>query len=80
MSESRVSTNQGTRISPRASINVHLASNANLETISNIVNSIGGRYGCTTCGLAGIDLRLSGDPVEFEEFSKVSGVKSVATD
>lgn len=77
MAESHGTANQGARTSPRANISVRLAANTNLETINRIVDTIGGRYGCTTCGLAGIDLRLSGDPVEFEQFSKIAGVKSV---
>ncbi|MDQ2834363.1 MAG: hypothetical protein M3Y50_11570 [Acidobacteriota bacterium] len=77
MAESHEMANQGARTSPRANISIRLASHANLETITKIVESIGGRYGCTTCGLAGIDVRLSGDPVEFEQFSQIAGVKSV---
>ncbi len=80
MAESNSPANQGARISPRASIRLHLLPNTKLETINRIVETIGGRYGCTACGLAGIDLRLIGDPVEFEQFSQIAGVKSVATE
>ncbi len=71
-------TASATQFSPRATVNVRLADNANLETIQKIVATIGGRFGCQTCGLAGVDLRLSGDPVELREFSQLSGVKHVS--
>jgi len=65
-------------ISPKAKVQVRLAANVNLETISNIVRGIGGHYGCLTCGLGGVDLTLSGDPVEAAKFSQLAGVQSVS--
>lgn len=59
-------------------VQVRLTENVNLDTITNIVRGIGGHYGCNTCGLAGVDLMLSGDPVETAEFSKLPGVQSVS--
>ena len=62
--------------SARKKIEVRLTPEANLKTLTDVISTIGGRYGCRTCGLAGIDLELSGQPVEDEELSKVSGVRS----
>ena len=59
-------------------VQVRLTENVNLDTIASIIRGIGGRYGCLTCGLAGVDLTLSGDPVETAEFSKLPGVQSVS--
>jgi len=65
-------------ISPKAKVQVRLAANVNVETISNIIRGIGGHYGCLTCGLGGVDLTLSGDPAEAAAFSKLAGVQSVS--
>jgi len=67
-------------ISRKAKVQVRLAHNVDLETITRIVQGIGGRYGCLTCGLGGVDLTLSGDPVEAAEFSKLPGVQSVSVE
>ena len=32
--------------------------------------------GCRTCGLMGVDLRITGDPAELQELTKLPGVKS----
>jgi hypothetical protein len=65
-----------TMSSPRTTIKVHLKDNVNVEAISNIVASIGGRYGCRTCGLLGFDLHLAGDPGDLSEIKALPGVKS----
>jgi hypothetical protein len=49
---------------PRPTITVSLSKSPNLEAISTIIGSIGGRYGCRTCGLLGVDVVLKGDPAE----------------
>lgn len=67
-------------ISGRSTVHVNLREAVDVQTISNIVATIGGRYGCRTCGLLGVDLRLSGDPVEFPEVAKMPGVKSVSVE
>jgi len=63
--------------SPRTTVRVHLAPNVSLESINNIVATIGGRYGCRTCGLLGFDLQLVGDPGDLSEVEKLPGVASV---
>ena len=63
----------------RKKIDVRLSPEANLETIASVISTIGGRYGCRTCGLMGIDVHLSGGPVEDQELSKVPGVLSART-
>jgi hypothetical protein len=65
---------------PKAKVQVRLAENVDLETIIIIVRGIGGHYGCNTCGLAGVDLALSADPVEAVEFSRLPGVQSVSVE
>jgi hypothetical protein len=47
---------------PRPTITVSLKKSPNLEAISSIIASIGGRFGCRTCGLLGVDVVLKGDP------------------
>jgi hypothetical protein len=76
MSEHAVSPVTSAHITPRT-IKVTLKENVDLQTISNIVATIGGRYGCRTCGLLGFDLQLSGDPGDFSEVAGLPGVKSV---
>jgi len=49
---------------PRPTITVSLKKQPNLEAISTIIAGIGGRYGCRTCGLLGVDVVLKGDPAE----------------
>jgi len=67
-----------TRFTQPAKIQVRVAANTNLAQLQEIIASIGGRYGCTTCGLGGIDLRLSADPVELEHLAHLPGVQSVS--
>ncbi len=62
---------------PRRSINIKLSHNVTAEQINAIVSKIGGMTGCRTCGLMGVDLRLSGDPVERQELVNLPGVDSV---
>jgi hypothetical protein len=59
-------------------INIRVAENVTLENLSSIIGRIGGIYGCTTCGLMGVDLRLTGDPVEAQQIQKLPGVQSVS--
>lgn len=62
---------------PRTTVKVSLKENVTLEQLTKIVAGIGGRYGCRTCGLMGIDLQLAGDPGDFTEIAGFEGVKSV---
>lgn len=49
-----------------------------LDNLTKIVEQIVNLAGCPHCGLLGIDLRLSGDPVEVGQLTKIPGVNSVA--
>jgi hypothetical protein len=65
---------------PELTGNVHIrvAENVTLENLHTIVDRIVGMSGCRTCGLLGIDLHLSGDPVELQEITKLPGVSSAS--
>lgn len=62
---------------PRPTVRVNLAKNVDLAQLNTIIGTIGGRYGCRTCGLLGFDLELAGDPEEFGEAASLPGVQSV---
>ncbi len=62
----------------RGSINIRVAENVTLDHLNALVAHIAGLAGCTHCGLMGIDLRLTGDPVEAQQIGKLAGVKSVS--
>jgi hypothetical protein len=62
----------------RGTIHVRVAENVSLDDLRGIIGRIGGFTGCTHCGLLGIDLRLSGDPVEGQQLQKLPGVQSVS--
>ena len=62
----------------RGTINVRVAGNVTLDHVNSLVARIAGMSGCTHCGLLGVDLRLSGDPVEAEQLAKLPGVKSLS--
>jgi hypothetical protein len=62
----------------RGTFNVRVAENVTLDHLNSIIAHIGGMAGCRTCGLIGIDLRLSGDPVELQQVAKLPGVVSVS--
>ena len=59
----------------RTSVRVNLEKNVSVESLALIISTIGGRYGCRTCGLMGIDLNLAGDPGDFSEVESLTGVK-----
>jgi hypothetical protein len=59
-------------------IRVNLKENVTVDAISEIVSIIGGRYGCRTCGLMGVDLHLSGDPGDLAQVRELAGVHSVS--
>lgn len=61
----------------KGTVRVNVAENISLDQLHGIVAKIAGMAGCRTCGILGIDLRLSGDPVESQEIGKLPGVKSV---
>lgn len=53
--------------SPARTMNLVNVSEVNLAPITDIITSIGGLFGCRTCGLLGFDLDLSGDPGSLPE-------------
>ena len=61
----------------RGRINIHMGEKVTLENLNAVVAQIAGMAGCTHCGLLGIDLRLTGDPVEAQQLAKLPGVSSV---
>ena len=58
------------------SLQVRVNQKVTLETLNTLVARIAGRTGCTTCGLLGVDLRITGDPVEADQF-QLPGITSV---
>lgn len=61
----------------RGSVHIKVAENVSLEHLQGMIVKVVGMTGCRTCGIMGVDLRLSGDPVEAQDLSKLPGVKSV---
>jgi len=61
----------------KGTVRVKVGDNTSLEHLQAIVAKIAGLSGCRTCGILGIELRLSGDPVELQDLGKLPGVKSV---
>jgi hypothetical protein len=61
----------------RGTIRVRVAQNVSLENLHGLLKRIVGIAGCTGCGLLGVDLHLTGDPVELQELTKVPGVQAV---
>ena len=61
----------------RGTVSIRVAENVTLEHLHGIISTIGGLAGCRTCGIMGVDLRLSGDPVETQQLASLPGVKSV---
>jgi len=59
-------------------VHIHVAENVTLENLHTIVDRIVSLSGCRTCGLLGVDLHLSGDPVEAQEITKLPGVNSAS--
>ena len=62
----------------RGTIPIRVSENVSLENLQSIVAHIAGMTGCRTCGIMGVDLRLSGDPAEFQQVAKLPGVKAVS--
>ena len=61
----------------RGPIHVRVSEKVTLESLHEVVAQIAKLSGCLQCGLIGIDLRLSGDPVELGALNKIHGVNSV---
>ena len=62
----------------KGTIKIRVSQNVSLENLHSLIDRIVGISGCRTCGLGGIDLHLSGDPVELQEVAKLPGVQSVS--
>ncbi len=62
----------------RGSIHIRVGEKVTLENLNAVVAQVAGLAGCTHCGLLGIDLRLTGDPVEAQQLAKRPGVNSVS--
>ena len=62
----------------RGSVHVSVDENVSLEHLQSIISHIVGMSGCRTCGIMGIDLRLTGDPAESNQIASLPGVKSVS--
>ena len=61
----------------KGTVRIRVSQNVTLETLHTMIDRIVGISGCRTCGLGGIDLHLTGDPVELQEIAKLPGVQSV---
>jgi hypothetical protein len=62
----------------QGTVKVKVQQDVSLEQLQTIIGHIGGMTGYRTCGLVGIDLHLTGDPVETEQLTKLPGVQSVS--
>lgn len=62
----------------RGNVHIRVSENVSLEHLQGILGAIVGMTGCRACGIMGIDLRLSGDPVEANKIAGLPGVKSVS--
>lgn len=58
-------------------VHITVRENISLEQLQGIIGTLVGLSGCRTCGILGIDLRLSGEPVEANQIAKLPGVQSV---
>lgn len=61
----------------KGTVHIKVREDVKLEDLNRIVSAVAGMTGCRTCGILGLDLRLSGDPVEARQIESLPGVKSV---
>ena len=62
----------------QGTLHIRVTENVTLENLAGLIGRIGGMSGCQTCGLMGVDLRITGgDPAELQELTRLPGVKSV---
>jgi hypothetical protein len=59
-------------------VQIHVSQNVTLENLQAILAQIAGMTGCRTCGILGVDLQLTGDPVELQQIAKLPGVQTVS--
>jgi len=62
----------------RGKIQIRVAENVTVEQLHAMIVHVGALAGCRPCGIMGIDLMLSGDPVESKQLTGLPGVKSVS--
>ncbi len=71
---------QGNLVNKLASartIQVHVSEDIKLESLQQVVAHITHLAGCTGCGLLGVDLHITGDPVELSQVGQIQGVRSI---
>ena len=61
----------------RGTVHIRVQEKISVDQLQSLVAKIAGMSGCLHCGLLGVDLRLTGDPVEATQISGWPGVKSV---
>jgi hypothetical protein len=59
-------------------VQIHVSQTVTLENLQAILAQIAGMTGCRTCGILGVDLQLTGDPVELQQIAKLPGVQTVS--
>ena len=62
----------------KGTVKLRVKEDVTLEQLHGIIDHIAGMSGCRTCGIMGVDLQLSGDPVEFGQLAKLPGVKAAS--
>jgi hypothetical protein len=59
-------------------VNISVNQDVSLEQLHGLIDHLAGMSGCRHCGIMGVDLRLTGDPVELEQITKLPGVKAAS--
>lgn len=62
----------------RGIVRARVTKSVTIPTIMQLVEHVGGLAGCRTCGLMGIDLQITGEPVESPQMPTLPGVTSVS--
>jgi hypothetical protein len=62
----------------QGTVHIRVTENVTLENLQGILAHIVGMTGCRTCGIMGVDLRLTGDPAESQQIMKLTGVRSAS--
>jgi len=72
-------TAAATARAPLATTRIQISVNekVTLDTLNTLMSRITNMTGCTHCGLLGVDLRITGDPVEAKQF-QMPGVNSAS--
>jgi microsomal dipeptidase-like Zn-dependent dipeptidase len=59
-------------------VKVRVKQDVSLDQLHSLIDQIAGMSGCRTCGIMGVDFRLSGDPAELEQIAKLPAVTSAS--